>query len=689
MSPLTFALLPVLVCVTTALFDADFCAKNMGPYVPPSPDDPKMPQFFDNFYVFTESKTMGQNRVDYTEQYYSQQSQLAYANLMSPSTPAQIWVDANYDEVSVAPVLPNGVACTDVLLEDSIFFSLFHATPANGHFSLNTPAAVFGWEKSLLKNITYKGKSSVRGITTDKWWTCEWLAYNDTTLFTEWQIVDPSKFLLPAVSKNNSNNAPILPVRSTITTQDKSDPTNQIVLTTMIDFTHFEKIQPNDRHFRLPPDMICANAPSTQIPLPQMPNYFRFRGEQITLEGYKSSNPDPPLLTYTIEEYIHNQALFIQDFVDPPDPNTGSDKSYLRIVSDFNTGLVFSLNLNSGQCTINPIDASNIGAFALAGGFVKMRDASQFFDLDSSNYTYMGLNRVEGRGIECNVWSAYFNTYSPDHAMNTLYTWYFATPDWMVQQGYQNPYDMPVLLELTSVDRQIKFHFFEYSTQQTTRIPDLSTCFTPSSTMNIQLRISASFYQVYLANPAGFRNAFTQALTGFTSLKSYLRIGDLDFLPADNNEILVQFKLLDKPAISGDVQNPLPQSPNSQIFAELTNKANTGAFYFDVPNALGQPGKVTVTVKQNSVVIITVPQTNSGSSRALSRSDTSAIHIALNTQNKGSSGYSSGSMAGIGIGMLVLGVVLGFLGIFLFKKFRRVGVDSVMSMQQLENEAES
>lgn len=38
--------------------------------------------------------------------------------------------------------------------------------------------------------------------------------------------------------------------------------------------------------------------------------------------------------------------------------------------------------------------------------------------------------------------------------------------------------------------RQIKFHFFEYSTQQSTRIPDLSTCFTPSSTMNIQLRVS-------------------------------------------------------------------------------------------------------------------------------------------------------------------------------------------------------
>ncbi|KAH9502166.1 hypothetical protein Btru_070292 [Bulinus truncatus] len=678
-----FIVLTSAFAAVFAAYDSDFCARHMGAPVAPSSSDPQRPVFFDNFYVLLETKTLASKLVETTDQYFSQQAEMAYARILNPTTPVQIWVNAMTDEVTLVPDTAQGEVCIDTVLANSIFFSMYRVTPDPNveHFDLSRPAAIFGWDSNTLKQIAYKGSDKSRGIATNKWWACDYVPFNDTTLFTEWQIVDPSNLVLPVISKDNSQSPSfVLPISSKVITLDKSDPRNLTETVTMVDFTHFAQIQHDDRHFRVPPNMICANSPSSQIPLPKMPTYFRFRGEQVMIE-----NPDPPALTYTIEEYNHDFGVFVQDFIDIPDPNSLNDKSYSRNVADFNTGVTYAVNLNTGSCVVNPIDGSNVGAFSMAGGFVQMRDANQFFDLDSDNYTYMGLNYVEGRGIECDVWSAYFTNYSPDKAMNTLYTWYFASAGWMKAQGYRQVYPMPVMLELTSPNRLVQFHFFEYSTQPSTPPPDLSPCFSPDSTMNIQLFVfKARYDQVYKSNPIGFRMAFIKAMMTYTSLKSGLRIADLDFQPSANNEIQVQFKLLDKPNMSGDVQNPVTQAPNSQVFNELSDKINSGTFSFDVTNPPSQsPGKQTVYVRPNSITVLTSADVMTYTISFDPRTGTA--HSQLSSPS--SSGYSAGSMAGIGMGMLIAGLLVGVLVVFLVKKFRGGGAASGITMKRMESES--
>ncbi|CAL1528242.1 unnamed protein product [Lymnaea stagnalis] len=661
---IVFITLATALSLTMGQFDTDFCSQHMaGTANDPNPP-PDRPRFFDNFFVMSEIKLMGVQVVENVEEFYSQQAQMVYVNINSPLTPEQIWVNANFDEVSVVP--SDGEVCTDILLEKSVFFSMFHAYPVEGHFSLGTPAVVFGWDKSVIKNVAYQGEDISRGILTNKWWTCEYFEFNDISTFTEWQIVDPSKFRLPVVANNDSQVPPVLPISAIITYLNKTNPRNRTESTVRADFNHFQRIQSTDRHFQLTPNMICANSPSAQVPLPKMPNYFRFKGEQVLIE-----NPSPPSLTYTIEQYNHDQGIFIQDLVNAADQGMASDKSYTRVVTDFNSGLTFTVNLNTGTCDVNKIDAGNVGAFSLASGFVQMRDANQFFDLDSDNYTYMGINRVEGRGIDCDVWSAYFTGFSPDHAPDTLYTWYFANSNWMTSQGYENTFPMPVMLELTSSTRLIQFHFYEYSTDQSIGLTDISACYTPDSTMNIKMYITGRFDQLFTPFPPGLRNGFIAALTGYTSLKSPLRISSLDFQPAPNDETMVQFKLLDKPTLPGNVEIALKQTQNSQIFSELSNKVKSGTFSIDIANSEAQgPGKRTVYVRSNSVQIM------SGSTRIPPTSSTSTS-------------YSAGSMAGIGIGLLVAGVLFGVLGIFLFKRFRGGGGSSGIGMEKMGNESNS
>ncbi|XP_055873321.1 uncharacterized protein LOC106077993 isoform X2 [Biomphalaria glabrata] len=680
-----FIIFTTIITTSLAAFDSDFCNAKMSPYYKaPTEMNPSPPVlFFDNFFVLIESKFLDTKIVETTESYYSQQGEKAYSRVLNKATPLQIWIDANRDEVTFVPDTAQGQACVDSILEISPIYSLYkiYPDPNKEHFDMNTPAAVFGWDIISQKNVSYQGSNSSRGIPTDLWYTCEYSPFNDTTTFTEWQIADPSNLVLPSIVHDNSQ-APtyVLPISSKVTYKDKSDPRNPVERVMQMDFTHFSKIQTTDRHFLIPPNMICANSPSSQIPLPTMPNYFRFRGEQVLVES-----PNPAALTYTIEEYSHDLGLFIQDFISVPIPYSLNDKSYSRLVTDFNSGLTYSLDLQSGSCLVNPVDAGNVGAYPLAGGFVQMRDSSQFFDLDSTNYTYLGQNFVEGRGIMCDVWSAYFSSYTPDKMPNTLYTWYFAAASWMQAQGYQQKNPIPVMLELTSNNRVIQFHFFEYSTSPSTARPDLSTCYAQDDTMNIQLFVfKARYDQVYKANPIGFRSGFVKSVTAMTSLKSGLRIADLDFQPAPNNEIQIQFKLLEKPLMKGDVQNTYDPAPNTQIFNELSDKINSGVFSFDVQNPPSEsPGKQTVYVRPNSIT-------------QLSDADVMTFTITTDTRNtdahsklsssSSSAGYSAGSMAGIGIGMLIAGLLIGVLAIFLVKRFRGGNDGSGISMQKMENE---
>ncbi|KAH9502173.1 hypothetical protein Btru_070307 [Bulinus truncatus] len=660
-----------LTCVVTGDYDAAFCARHIGAIDPDGSNEPQ-PVFFDDFSVFIEQKIMGASKITNIEEYYSQHAGLAYVSFNTDKSPAQIWVDTKYNEVMAVPM--DSSSCADVPFEGSDEYMLFGAwTDAHDVTTLSEPSVALHWGGPDRRNLSYKGEETSRGITTQKWWSCEYAAYRDATTFTEWQIVDPSKFQLPVVDDNQPPPRPILPVSAIVTGVDKKDPSNIFNFTYRYDFTHFANIQPDDRHFRIPPNMMCANKPNSQKPLPVVPDYFKFRGEMLTITGFRTSAQGDPVLVYSNEEYRQALGLYIQDVISSPtSQNSINDKSFVRLVDDFNTGLSYALDLETGLCEVNVISDSTVDAIQMGNGLVKMRNSVQFFDLDPKAYQYMGLQ--EHRGITCDAWTAYFGPDQNLHQKDAFYTWYFANTDWMKKTGYQQPFTMPVALILTQGTTYVEFNIYEFTTSTNRNIPDLSPCYDVNSVINVQIFFKALYAEYYTPAQAGFRQSFLTSLVRVTSLNSTLRIADLDVQPTDDNNIVVRFKLLDKPSIKGDVDKRPVMAPNQKVFQEIVDAINSGKFFINV----GETGNAIVYAIPNSAVQITAPTSHfTGNTNQQSTPSASPP----------SSGYSSGAMAGIGVGMLVAGLLLSILSVFLFKKFFQNRQNPDVSMKTLSTDA--
>ncbi|KAH9502170.1 hypothetical protein Btru_070303 [Bulinus truncatus] len=479
-SLLTYLGVSAAVTMVTAVYNVDFCNRNIGT-INSTGQRQQEPQFFglNNFYVFLETKDDSRS-VSYSEMYYSEDAGLVYGTQISPTSRTQIWMDTQYDEVMVVP-LDKKSSCIDTKFDQSPLFSMTRAQIVNGSVKLQDPSVVFGWDYSIKRNVSFLGESRSRGIDTQRWILCEYYPGLDITYVITWDIVDASRYRLPVETPSDAEYVPVLPISSSTLMLNGSG--YEVRVDT--DYTHFSKIQTNDRHFEIPADMLCANKPNSQKPLPVIPDYFKYRAEQVTFLDYNNVIPQPPNLVYSAVEYRKIMGLYIQDYITTPQRGNPNDKSYIRVVDDYNTGVSYSLDLTSGACTVTSISGNRNDAYQLSSGLVRMRNSDEFFDLDSKQYQYMGVHRV--REIDCDTWSAYMNSNQPDHAQNTMYTWYFASADWQKKTGYRNPGVMPVMLQLEQDSTLVQFHIYEFSTDPNKWFPDLSTCYTPNNTMNVEV----------------------------------------------------------------------------------------------------------------------------------------------------------------------------------------------------------
>ncbi|CAL1528241.1 unnamed protein product [Lymnaea stagnalis] len=658
MKCLLLLVLLAMVSVTNAAYNFGFCDQNIG-QINSTGFRQQRPVFFDNFYVFMERKETTLS-VSFSELYYSQAGGLVYANQLSSAGQNQMWVDTQFDEIMIAPLDPNAL-CTDTPFQGSDMYTFLRAQVNNGSVILNNPYILFGWDASVIQNISYLGESSSRGIATQQWITCEYFTADDTTMVKTWDIVDSSQFRMPVVSDTDAEYAPVLPISTSVMYLQYINNTYVQTLT-KIDYTHFARIDQTDRHFEIPPDMLCAKKPNSQKPLPVIPDYFKFKAEQVTFSNYGTASQSAASLVYTKVEYRKIMGIYIQDYVTTPvGRNSAVDKSYQRVVDDYNTGITYSLDLSTGFCQVTPISQYHLDTYDLGNGMVRMRSSDEFFDLDNEKYQYMGIHKV--RGIDCDTWSTFMTDNKPDHNQNTQYTWYFANPDWMMNNGYYKPWSMPVMLEYQQPSANqkdvtyVQFHVYEFSTTPKKDFPNLANCFLPNQTLNIEIYFKGRFDVYYAKDPGDFQQNFMGAFVAATQLPSPLRLTDIDFQPANNNQIVVRFKLLEQLNVKGDVGTKPDKTPSQTILKNLKQKVDAGQFFIDV----GTDGKVT---------LYAIP----GSANVIPSVDKFA---STGSYTAGSSGFSAGSMAGIGIGMVVLGVVIGILVVFLVKKFRRTGDDTI------------
>ncbi|KAH9502171.1 hypothetical protein Btru_070304 [Bulinus truncatus] len=528
---------------------------------------------------------------------------------------------------------------TDFIGEDA--YVMFGVTIGpHDSLEITPPAGFYHWNGPERLKVSYQGKDTSR---------------------------DPTAFQQPYVSPSLGD-PPILPVSAEIKGVSKHFRQNDTYYHYRYDFTSIRSIQPDDDHFEIPANMFCMRMIYEDAILPSIPDYFKFRGEQVTVDNLTAQATGPPVMTSTIEEYNRRLGLYIQDIITTPvDPDSIEDKSYLRMVDDFNTGLSYQVNLESGECQVSVIDGQKVDTIRMGNGLVEMKNSAEFFDLSPQSYRYIGLH--EKRGIKCKVWTAYFG---PDQSFTeriALYVWYFADPDWMKQNGYKETFTMPVALEIIKANKLVEFNLFEWSTVESLSHPDLSACYDVNTTMNIQLTFNARFDQYYTPVKAGFQKGFLSALVKSTSLVSPLRVADIDVQPSATNQIVIRFKLLDSLNITGDVINATRQVPSYVIYQQLVTAVNSGSL------------SVNVGGKTNAVIY---PLVNSTSIIA----PTPSRFISPPVSHARPSGFSPGVMAGVGVGASVFGAVTGVGLVALVKKCRGFRKNDDVILDKLSSETE-
>jgi len=504
--------------------------------------------------------------------------------------------------------------------------------------ALGTPSQVLQFSRAIHAKASQgpQGYDADRGIYVDVWQTCNYFADQDATATMTWYFNDNTRMLMPT-----SNNE--LPIYAVI----EGSTSNNVNFKTRIDYSGhtFNVNTRTDKAFEPPSNLYCVHALVTKN-LPKIPNYFRYKGEQIT--SYINSGGQVSLNIFE-ETYLSPLMLFIRDSESTPVPGSTNGVSFYRTVTDFNTGLQYTANLKSGTCSITTIPKWNNAAFSMANGKVQMRTSSQFFDLDSSSYEFMGVHQKPSRGIQSNSYTTFFSAADTHGRQNSLYTWDFATADFLRALNYKMPYnDIPVSVKVENQEAIYTMNFFEYSTKLDKPIPDVSSCFNTSQAMPVEVIFNGRFDQMVTPDPYGFQSAFLLNAMGSMSILSPLRIAKIDVQPGINNQIVVRFLLLDKPGVAGNVNFTMVSVTSAVAYQSLQQSVASGTFTMDINRSSGL-----VRVTASSVGTF----------------DRGQFHGIQKSQPQATT-YSGGAMGGMAFGMLVLGVLLGLGVVFVMKKLR-------------------
>ncbi|GFS08307.1 EF-hand domain-containing protein D1 [Elysia marginata] len=265
------------------------------------------------------------------------------------------------------------------------------------------------------------------------WESCQ---YNDTTSYTQkvtWYFSDPELWY-EAIGKAS---VPVLMslVGSTLdrTTGSLRNFNHQYAFA---DYRPY-LTQGVINSFQIPPGVYCKNDVNLKD-LPTIPSHFTLRSEII--DAFRHT------VGWTHEYYDSGLKLSRYDFKDSAGGKYGTNE--LKRIHDFNSGVAYIIDKVTGQCWTSTIKLQDYDNRDINGTHVRLRTPSEFFDLDRSNYSYVGQRL--SRGITCDVWvskSHYWPPPGPNYYA-TIWEYYF-TADTRTAVGSTSEFNVPVQLRIT------------------------------------------------------------------------------------------------------------------------------------------------------------------------------------------------------------------------------------------------
>ncbi|XP_022084213.1 uncharacterized protein LOC110975760 [Acanthaster planci] len=613
-------------------------------------DGPSLPSLPEQFMLRVEANILGWNNTVEVVEYYDYINNRGAVNNIYNGNISQTFI--NYATREIIRVY-SGDSCT-VGNVTAKGFNIFGFTLQNGTAHIASAADIFRFGASY--NETYMGTTYVRGIPADHWQSCWYFEETNATSLLDYY------FTVPGYKTANGDTQVPLRLALNGTASNKRFINGHLV---PVNGTHsyshvyeFFDVQFHpkfaDRTFEPPLGVVCPGRKSLK-PLPKLPDHF-FQSLEVVI---------PPLkrVFYVSEVYDYKGRMAVYYY--SLRNNGTSMRTPYRSLDDFNTGLTYRVNMDTGHCNITPISLYSPDAESPDNVHVQIKSVASFFNFEVEDWQYQGVSEL--RDMQAESWIAKRTDWKPtwignNSSFQTNSTWefFFTTDSWNTQGGLNMSTYMPTMSKVewnlkmkngTMRNGSFIVNYFHYDAANVDPSHfDLSPCFDSNNGKELAFDIlETGIYNMVIANNTfEFYHGVVNSLATTAGI-SPSRIANVLAEESNDKVTTVFFTLLGVPDVKGNAVDMIkqPSLTDATVTLEMTiNTALEEKFLYI--NFHYNSTEKTLTVKPDSL------RNTFGSNKP---------------NPGGSQGFSTGAFVGFGIGMLLVGTVLGVgILLFIFKK---------------------
>ncbi|CAB4064887.1 unnamed protein product [Lepeophtheirus salmonis] len=413
----------------------------------------------------------------------------------------------------------------------------------------------------------------------------------------------------------------------------------------------------------IPKGIFCQRPDIYRRRIPDIEDQFSVKIETIDKEGasvsYTEQNFDlrHNLVSFKFAPKSHSifPSIFFSQFA----ISSKLPEDSFNIVHDFESGLQYTINQRTGNCSIQKIPLTSPEAELVDSTHARLKHAKEMLDSSASDYQYSGQRVI--RGILCDI--------------------FFSHHDWIFNIDEVNPtHEVPVGMATyyarsknsSDFDNVLMSHYITFNPSQPSWNEfDVSACLRKFSGLYLKLTLDVSYSQLVQFSLRKAQDSIRSAIAHVAKI-SPLRLSDLHLssTPGQKEGIDVWFVLLSGPPKNLINKNLLRSNEDHVMISGDSNEAYNNLVKIiesdDVPLRLkmDQNNEMVILLRRDSLQV--APESVHPSSRGNHRYRFYRVS------------YTAGSMAGLGFSMAILGICVGiFLGFLLWK--RRLGVPYQLS----------
>lgn len=451
--------------------------------------------------------------------------------------------------------------------------------------------------------------------------------------------------------------------------------------------------------YEIPSGVYCEGLPAGKDPPKALTNAFSMR---VEVTGYSSNSHNQEYTSTVLNWYDFSHQLTRYDSIAYPGTveYEAAGLVEVAVIRDFRSGVEYVVDKSLGNCTTLEL-TGGFDTITTPDGHHSIKNPLLLFGLEGTNLVYHGTKYA--RGLPCDVWVGHFDFEEENNTIHNAYLYevYILQDGWTEDAGEADQHlPVPVLIkvfqdisvgelpeELIVNLQQNIFKFQEEVPLMT--VYDITPCFTGHDHIRrFQMAFPGQYRHYYDDDPQKFTHSVHNSLVDYLPL-SPIRVQhlEIEYLESDDR-LYCEFTLVDQPQVDMEFP-PYVGKPLDQVVQTLEDQMDYFSIvildsngnlvwmkpYNDSLREMFEDGcysrrepRQPLPPRPNSDDPRTATQPNpsptwysSGGDGADGGSVDFAILAAMQKGFRSSDEkiYTPGAMAGMAVGMLVLGLLLG------------------------------